>query len=140
MLDRPASNRALYALLLACALVPVAAAQVLFTNVAASAGVGDQSYFSLTSHGLGTACIDVNRDGWPDLFCVNGKSSPSHLYLNQGNGTFVLRDDLLPPLADVEKQGAIFADYDNDGDDDIYVYTDNYILELTGVPEPNPQD
>ncbi len=140
MLAHSVSGRTLVCVLLALAAARPAGAQVLFTNVANSAGVGGHSYFSLTSHGLGTACIDVNRDGWPDMFCVNGKGSPTHLYLNQGNGTFVLRDDLLPPLPDVEKPGAIFADYDNDGDDDIYVYTDNFILALTGQPEPNPQD
>ncbi len=121
MLAHSVPGRTLLCALLALAAAPAAGAQVLFTNVASSAGVGGQPYFSLTSHGLGAACIDVNRDGWPDLFCVNGKGSPSHFYLNQGNGTFALRDDLLPPLPDVEKQGAIFADYDNDGDFDLFV-------------------
>ncbi len=140
MLAHAVPGRTLLRVLFVLAAARAAGAQVLFTNVATSAGVGGQPYFALTVHGLGAACIDVNRDGWPDLFCVNGKGSPSHLYLNQGNGTFVVRDDLLPPLPDVEKPGAIFADYDNDGDEDIYVYTDHYILELTGQPEPNPQD
>src|SRR5262245_11116349 len=58
----------------------VAAAQVHFTNVALNAGLAGELYLSNTVHGLGGAWIDVNHDDWPDLFCVNGKNKPSHLY------------------------------------------------------------
>src|SRR5262245_3698549 len=121
-------------------LAPLAGAQVHFTNVANSTGLGNEVYIANTAHGLGAAWIDVNRDDWPDLFCVNGKGHASNLYLNLGNGSFAKRDDLLPPLPDYEKPGALFADYDNDGDDDIYIITDNEVNSLTGFPSGNPQD
>jgi hypothetical protein len=138
MLASRALGRIVPVVVLVAALGRLAGAQVLFTDVALSAGVGIQTYKANTSHGLGAACIDINNDDWPDLFCVNGKGKSSHLYLNLANGTFQLRDDLLPPLPDVEKPGSYFADYDNDGDSDIYIITDNELNILSGVG--NPED
>ncbi len=69
--------------------------------------------------------VDVNNDGWEDLFISNGPSSGQHnfLYINQGDGTFTsLTDD--PIVTDGAKSdGATFADIDNDGDLDAYVVT-----------------
>lgn len=54
-----------------------------FTEVAAGAGVSDPREY----YGLGIAWLDVNDDGWLDLFVAND-SSPNFLYINQKNGTF----------------------------------------------------
>ncbi|MDE0313437.1 MAG: CRTAC1 family protein [Candidatus Poribacteria bacterium] len=80
--------------------------------------------------GSGCAFFDYNADGWQDILLVNGKDWEGHptekrqtlaLYENNGDGTF----------ADVTKaagldiplygMGVAIADYDNDGDDDIYL-------------------
>lgn len=53
-----------------------------FQDVTASSGVFDTS-----SKALGVAVLDVNQDGWPDLFVAND-TQPNKLYRNQQNGTF----------------------------------------------------
>jgi len=54
-----------------------------FEDVTQKAGLGDPN-----SKSLGVAVIDVNNDGWPDLFVAND-TQPNKLYRNRGNGTFV---------------------------------------------------
>jgi hypothetical protein len=53
-----------------------------FEDVTAASGVFDTS-----SKSLGVATIDVDRDGWPDLFVAND-TQPNKLYRNLRNGTF----------------------------------------------------
>ncbi len=106
-----------------------------FSDQTAAAGL-DQEFYSVGSgHGLGLSWVDVNNDGWVDLFAVNGKGQETNLYLNNGDGTFTKRNDLLPVLPDVEKTGSVFADYDNDGDQDIFITTDNDQFDLSGPNE-----
>ena len=85
----------------------------------------------LETIGSGVAWIDYDRDGWPDLFAVNGGSweelvKGTHsvgnaLFHNNGDGTF--RD--VTRAAGVSGSewgmGATVADYDNDGWQDLYV-------------------
>ncbi len=69
--------------------------------------------------------VDVNNDGWEDLFISNGPQAGAvnFLYLNDGTGNFtaVTSGDI---VADAKPfDGATFADFDNDGDLDAYVVT-----------------
>ncbi|MEO1083493.1 MAG: CRTAC1 family protein [Acidobacteriota bacterium] len=101
-------------------------AQIQFTDVSASAGVDGDLYRSDTGHSLGVNWIDFNVDGWPDLFVVGGDPDrPPVLFENDGDGTFTRRSDLLGTLPAVEMSGSRFADYDRDGDPDLFIYTDN---------------
>ncbi len=101
-------------------------AQIRFTDVSSEAGIAGDEYFSPTNHSLGVNWLDVNSDGWPDLFAVGGGPGyPPHLFLNNADGTFSRADSRLPVLPDVEMSGSRFADYDRDGDPDIFIYTDN---------------
>jgi hypothetical protein len=63
---------------------------------------------------------DINNDGLLDLF-VGNEQGPSHLFLNNGDGTF--QD--ISASAGVDKiaftKGVVAGDYDNDGFVDFYV-------------------
>lgn len=69
--------------------------------------------------------IDVNNDGWDDIFITNGPFSGADnmLYLNNQDGTFTtITND--PIVSDNDRSdGASFADVDNDGDLDAVVVT-----------------
>ena len=81
------------------------------------------------SVGSGVVFLDVDADGWQDLFFVNSTNWPGHagpesratLYRNRQDGTF--EDVTVAAGLDVELYGlgAAAADYDNDGHVDLYV-------------------
>ena len=110
-----------------------------FVDVSEAAGLSGDEYASSGGHGLGINWIDFDGDYWPDLFVVGGRPGhPPHLFRNAGDGTFVRSDHLLPELPEVEMSGSRFADFDRDGDQDLFIYTDH---EFFVVPsEKNPPD
>ena len=63
---------------------------------------------------------DINNDGSPDLFIAN-RNSPNKLYLNDGKGLF--RDVSASYFSDKTflSNGAVFADFDLDGYQDLYL-------------------
>lgn len=76
-----------------------------------------------TGWGISAAIADVNNDGWMDLFVANGfddSSTPSKFYLNNGDKSF---SDISNTLSVIPKdcRGVAFADYDNDGDQDMII-------------------
>jgi len=104
-------------LLIAASLLPAVTA--VFNDVTAAAGVGTPGAQTLP-HGHGAAWGDYDNDGDPDLFVPN--DGPNSLYRNNGDGTFT---DQAPTLNLLDPTGvgigATWADFDNDGDQDLYV-------------------
>jgi hypothetical protein len=109
-----------------------------FTNIARTAGLDGLTVYGgaasnkylLETTGTGVAAIDYNKDGWLDLFFVNGstlegfpagQAPVNQMYRNRGDGTFedVTRQAGL--AASGWGQGACAGDYDNDGYDDLFV-------------------
>ena len=78
--------------------------------------------FTLGGIGSGIAIGDYDGDGRPDIFVVC-KTGPNHLFRNLGNFKFedvTERAGVAGPLG-AWKQGAAFADINNDGRLDLYV-------------------
>ncbi|MBI4906169.1 MAG: CRTAC1 family protein [Acidobacteria bacterium] len=106
-----------------------------FTDVSQRAGLThptvyggvDRIDYLVESSGGGLAVIDFDRDGWQDLFVVNGtrfhEAAGSHhlLYRNNHDGTFTEVSE----RAGVAKSGwgmaVAVGDYDGDGWDDLFV-------------------
>jgi hypothetical protein len=96
-----------------------------------------------TGKTLGVLTGDFNMDGWMDLYVANDML-PNHLWINQGDGTFI-EDGLLGGSAvnadgrSESSMGVVAADYDNDGDEDLFIthlgYQTNtlYINDGTGL-------
>ena len=65
---------------------------------------------------------DYDRDGNLDLFVAEFRNAPNTLYHNAGDGTFVdvTLDKRIVTQFSASGSAAIFADYDNDGDLDLY--------------------
>jgi len=78
---------------------------------------------------MGSLLFDADNDGDNDLYIVgggvcakkNGDSAYRHaLYLNDGRGNFYLAKNALPPI-NTSGSSVIGADYDHDGDLDLFV-------------------
>lgn len=69
--------------------------------------------------------IDVNNDGWDDIFFTNGLSTgeTNMLYLNNTDGTFTIVTEGDIVEHSIRAVGASFADVDNDSDLDGFVTT-----------------
>jgi len=94
-----------------------------FTDVTITAGL-QQTYYATR----GTVAFDANNDGYIDLLSVGNEIStyagePYRLYLNQGNGSFVLVDwGLFSACTDgLSAQSVTVVDYNGDGQQDLFV-------------------
>ena len=92
----------------------------LFVDVSRQAGIVNNRVVSIEMT-AGMAWGDYDRDGWADLY-VTDSGGPNHLYRNNGDGTFSLAPvSTQLSLPQAYSNGAIFADYNNDGWLDLYV-------------------
>lgn len=78
--------------------------------------------------GAGVSVVDVDRDGWLDLYVTNTAFGAANaLFVNRGDGSFDERAAEVG-LADLNVaggglcMGSIWGDYDGDGDEDVFVY------------------
>ena len=113
--------------------------QAKFTDVAATAGLGsalltvgnpDSKKYIIEANGTGAAFVDIDHDGWLDIFLVNGsrlegfpKGSEAHSYLfrNTRDGSFVDASAESGLKRPGWGSGVCAGDYDNDGSTDLFV-------------------
>jgi hypothetical protein len=104
-----------------------------FEDVTARAGLFDPS-----SKSLGVAMLDIDSDGWPDLFVAND-TQPNKLYRNNRDGTFTESAVRLGVAFSEDGRaragmGVDVADYRNNGRPAIAVT--NFDNEMIGLYEP----
>jgi hypothetical protein len=90
-----------------------------FEDVTVAAGVAKRG------PGLGVTCADFDGDGWPDIFVAND-GKPSHLWINQHDGTFkdeaVLRGVAYNGLGQaLANMGVTLADVSGSGRFDLFI-------------------
>ena len=107
-----------------------------FTDVTAEAGIHfkhnsgafGKKYLPETI-GSGGAFLDYDNDGWQDILLVNSMDWPENkkrksfpaLYHNNKDGTFTDVTQQAGLGVEMYGIGVAVADYDNDGNDDIYI-------------------
>ena len=97
-----------------------------YTEITSQAGISTENSYS-----RGAIALDMNNDGWQDLFVLNWGSTAdvyckdNEVYLNDGDGTFTrVHNGTDGPANDpvaYGRQATTAGDIDNDGDTDIYV-------------------
>ena len=93
-----------------------AVGEIAFEDTTARSGI------AYSGPSFGASWGDFNGDGWPDLWTGNhyNPDQPPGLWLNLGDGTFLA--GTIPVEVDRgDLHGASWADYDNDGDQDILI-------------------
>ncbi|HQU43877.1 MAG TPA: CRTAC1 family protein [Pirellulales bacterium] len=118
-----------------------------FRDVASETGVdfkmrflpneqGEKFKINLYDHGCGVLVADYDGDGRDDVYFLN-QLGPNALFCNVGAGQFrdVTAENPALALDDRICVGGAFGDYDNDGDQDLYVTSTrggNVLFENTG--------
>ena len=81
----------------------------------------------------GVCTVDFDEDGDQDLFLTDTEDWPNHLYVNQGDGTFIEEAQARGIDEPTKRRGsALFFELDNDGDLDLLTlgYPSQVILNL----------
>lgn len=94
-----------------------------FTNVSQEAGI------TIDGFGLSVAILDVNEDGWPDIYCSNDFLTNDLLWLNNGDGTFTESIKKYMSQTSHNGMGMDVADFNNDALLDI--------VQMDMLPETN---
>jgi hypothetical protein len=111
-----------------------------FTDVTVKSGIAREF-----GPALGSVAADFNGDGWVDLYVAND-GQPNQLWINQHDGTFkntaLLAGAALSPEGTPKSSMGIDAgDFDNDGDEDLFITElvgqgdDLYVNDGSGVFE-----
>ncbi len=107
-------------------------AQVQFVDVSGTSGIGP--YVNAAGMNAGVAVGDYDGDGNPDFFVPNGLGVADQLYRNLGGGQFEEIASSLGLASTHNNRGALWVDFDSDGDLDLLVAADDFQQSTIFVP------
>lgn len=105
---------------------PSLATPLMLTEVGAQVGL-ENAVGGGNSHGVGIGFVDIDNDGFEDIFVANGAGSErfrSALYRNTQDGRFVdvtEASGVAEIIGDKDTYSVAAGDYDADGDLDLYI-------------------
>ncbi len=88
---------------------------------------------------MGSSWADVDNDGDFDLLVTNN-NQPNQLFINDGNGNFTEKTDSEIAEEITNSFGSVFADFDNDGDLDLFIgnaYSDTHFKNSISINDGN---
>lgn len=94
-----------------------------YTDVSKEAGINWEG------NGLGVSILDINQDGWKDIYVSNDYLSGNILYINNRNGTFSNKNQEYFKKGSLNAMGNDAGDINNDGLVDL--------VEMDMMPEDN---
>lgn len=93
---------------------------LVFEEQTNKAGLEDAS-----GKGISVESLDVNNDGYIDMFISNGQGGPNKLFVNNGDLTFSDMSESYKIASIQQTTGVTSADLNNDNNFDLFVGTDN---------------
>jgi len=79
-----------------------------FVEITIESGLDFQGF------GLSALALDINEDGWQDIFVANDFLEPDLIYINQGNGTFLEKGKEILTIMAQNSMGSAYQDITGD--------------------------
>ncbi len=92
--------------------------QINFQNQASARGVG--SSCGIINYGGGISFYDYNNDGWDDITLATENSDNLKIFKNTQDGFFI-QETVLNPSNNFQHKQVVWVDFDNDGDNDLFI-------------------
>ena len=92
--------------------------QISFQDQASARGVGETC--GIINYGGGISFYDYNNDGWDDITLATENNENLKIFKNTQDGFFI-PDTALIPFNNFQQKQVLWVDFDNDGDNDLFI-------------------
>lgn len=92
--------------------------QISFQDQASARGVGETC--GIINYGGGISFYDYNNDGWDDITLATENNENLKIFKNTQDGFFI-SDTALIPFNNFQQKQVLWVDFDNDGDNDLFI-------------------